>query len=153
MQPLRLQRHRRRLDARRRRLHRLRLRPRGPDHRVGSPVPGQRDGRVVGHRPIRVLRRYSLVIISQCSAQVFIRAGRRFSKRAFSTRRSMIKKALTTVVSTFYQRFDDYFCDGHLFDSSLFIRLTIGYKLTTNCFYFGGNNFFFWFGSLKRAGC
>ena len=75
---------------------------------------------------------------TQCSAQVFKRAGIQFSKRAFSARCSMIKKALKTVISTFYQHFDDYFYDGHLFDSSLFICLTIGYKLMPNCFYFGG---------------
>ena len=69
-------------------------------------------------------------------------AGRQFSKRTFSTQCS-IKKALTTVISTFYQHFDDYFCDGHLFDGSLFICLTIGYKLMPNCFYFGENKYFF----------
>ena len=47
------------------------------------------------------------VSTAQCSARIF--------KRAFSARCSIIKKALTTVVSTFYQHFDDYFCDGHLF--------------------------------------
>ena len=73
------------------------------------------------------------VYVVQCSAQVFKRAGRQFSKRAFSARCSMIKKALTTVISTFYQHFDDYFCDGHLFDSRLFIFLTIGYKLMPDC--------------------
>ena len=57
----------------------------------------------------------------QWSAQVFKRAGRQSSKRAFSARLSMIKKTLTTVISAFYQHFYDYFCDGHLFDSSLFI--------------------------------
>ena len=41
--------------------------------------------------------------IAQCSAQVFKRAGRQFSKRAFSAQCSMIKKALTTVISIFYQ--------------------------------------------------
>ena len=70
-----------------------------------------------------------LVYIKQYSDQVFKRAGRQFSKTAFSARCSMIKKALTTVISAFYQHFYDYFCDGHLFDSSLFICLTIGYKL------------------------
>ena len=68
-------------------------------------------------------------------------------------RYSMIKKALTTVISTFYQHFDDYFCDGHLFDGSLFICLTIGYKLKPNCFYCGEKKIFFLFGSLKRARC
>ena len=61
----------------------------------------------------------------QCSAQVFKRAGRQFSKRAFSAWCSMIKKALTTVISASYQHFDDYFCDGNSFDSSLFTCLTI----------------------------
>ena len=40
--------------------------------------------------------------------QVFKRAGRQFSKREFSVQCSTIKKALTTVISTFYQHFDDY---------------------------------------------
>ena len=62
----------------------------------------------------------------------------------------MIKKALTTVISTFYQHFDDFFCDGHLFDSSLFICLTIGYTLMPNCFYFLGKTFFL-FGGLKKG--
>ena len=92
-----------------------------------------------------------LTSISQWSDQVFKRAGHQFSKRAFSAQCSMIKKALTTVISTFYQHFDDYFCDGHLFDSSLFICLTIGYKLMPDCFFFVF--LFFLFGSLKRAGC
>ena len=35
--------------------------------------------------------------LSQCPAQVFKRAGRQFSKRAFSALCSMIKKARTTV--------------------------------------------------------
>ena len=87
------------------------------------------------------MRRYELTL--QCSAQVFKRAGHQFSKRAFSAQCSMIIKALTTVISTFYQHFDDYFCDGHLFDSSLFICLTIGYKLMPNCFYFLGKKYFF----------
>ena len=100
--------------------------------------------------------------MNQCSAKVFKRAGLQFSKRAFSAWCLMIKKALTTVISTFYQiniffffffffffflffyqHFDDYFYDGHLFDSSLFICLTIGYKLMPNCFYFWGNFFVF----------
>ena len=46
--------------------------------------------------------------VKQCSAQVFKRAGCQFSKRAFSVRCSTIKKALTTVISTFYQHFDSY---------------------------------------------
>ena len=79
----------------------------------------------------------------KCSAQVFKRAERQFSKMAFSARCLMIKKALTTVISTFYQYFDDYFCDGHLFDSSLLICLTIDYNLMPNLFYFGGNFCFF----------
>ena len=83
----------------------------------------------------------------------FQKGGYQFSKRAFSARCSMIKKALTIVISTFYQHFDDYFCDGHLFDSSLFICLTIVYKLMPNCFYFWEQEYFFLFGSLKRAGC
>ena len=53
------------------------------------------------------------------------------------------QKGTNTVISTFYQHFDDYFCDGHLFDSSLFICLTIGYKLMPNCFYFWGKKYFF----------
>ena len=53
------------------------------------------------------------------------------------------QKGTKTVISTFYQHFDDYFCDGHLFDSSLFICLTIGYKLMPNCFYFGGKKYCF----------
>ena len=69
-----------------------------------------------------------------CSVQVFKRAGRQFSKRAFSGPCSMIKKALTTVISSFYQHFDDYFCDGYLFDDSLFICLAIDYKLLPNCY-------------------
>ena len=88
----------------------------------------------------------------QCSAQDLKRAERQFSIRAFSAWCSMIKKALTTVISTFYQHFEDYFCDGHLFGSGLFICLTIDYKLMSNCFYFGGKNIFL-FSSLKRAGC
>ena len=64
----------------------------------------------------------------------------------------MIKKALTTVISAFYQHFDDYFCDGHLFDSSLFICLTIGYKLMPNYIYFLGKQIFVLFGSLKGQG-
>ena len=36
----------------------------------------------------------------------------------------MIKKALVYNCYLY-----DYFCDGHLFDSSLFICLTIGYEL------------------------
>ena len=60
----------------------------------------------------------------------------------------MIKKALTTVISAFYQQFYDYFCDGHLFDSSLFICLTVGYKLMPNCSYFF-EKIFYLFGSLK----
>ena len=39
------------------------------------------------------------LILLQCSAQVFKRAGRQFSKRAFSAQCSMIKKALTTVIT------------------------------------------------------
>ena len=55
----------------------------------------------------------------------------------------MIKKSLTTVISTFYQHFDDYFCDSHLFDSSLFICLTIGYKLMLNSFNSKQKKYFF----------
>ena len=68
---------------------------------------------------------------------------------AFSARRSPIKKAPATVVSAFYQHFDDYVRDGRLFhgpNSSLFICLTISYKLMQDCFYF-------LFGILARAGC
>ena len=39
----------------------------------------------------------------------------------------------------FHQHIDDYFCDGQLFasfPSSLFIGLTAGYKLMSNCCYF-----------------
>ena len=48
-----------------------------------------------------------------------------------------------TNISAFYQHFYDYFCDGHLFDSSLFICLSIGYKLMPNCFYFWEKSYFF----------
>ena len=83
--------------------------------------------RYVSHREFRYRATpsniYGYSMAAQCSAQVFKRAGRRFSKRAFSARSS------TNVISTFYRHFDDYFCDGHLFDSSSFICLTIDYKL------------------------
>ena len=96
---------------------------------------------------------YNARMVDKCSAQVFKRAGHQFLKRAFSARYSMIKKALTTVISTFYQHFDDYFCDGHWFDSSLFIlsynRLQINDKLLL----FLGKKIFYLFGSLKRAAC
>ena len=88
----------------------------------------------------------------QCSAQVFKRAGHEFSKRAFSARYSMIKKALTTVISAFYQHFDDYFCYGHLFDSSLFICLAIGYKLMPNCINFVWTKYFFGLVAYKGQG-
>ena len=78
-------------------------------------------------------------------------AERQFSERTFSARCSMIKKALTTVISTFYQHFDDCFCYGHLFDSSLFICFTIDYKLMPNCFYFEGNFFFVWWPKKGRV--
>ena len=47
---------------------------------------------------------------------------------------------MTVVSAFFYQHFDDYVCDGHLFDRSSF---TIGYKLMPNCFYFGEIIYFF----------
>ena len=55
----------------------------------------------------------------QCSAEVFKRAGREFSKRAFPVQCSITKKALTTVISAFYRHFYDCFCDSH-FDNILF---------------------------------
>ena len=64
----------------------------------------------------------------------------------------MIKKALTTVISAFYQHFDDYFCDGHLFDSILFICLAIGYKLMPNCINFLWTKYFFGLVAYKGQG-
>ena len=67
-----------------------------------------------------------------------------FKKGIFSTVFDDQKCTTNTVISTFYQYFDDYFCDGHLFHSSLFICLTIDYnKLMPNCFYFWGRKYFF----------
>ena len=89
----------------------------------------------------------------QCSAKVFKRAGRQFSERAFSALCSMIKKALTTVISAFYQHLFAYFCDGYLFDSSLFICRTIGYaQVNAKLRLFFGKKIFFLFGSLKGQG-
>ena len=112
--------------------------------------------KMVSHEPIMqsVIDRFGWLVVkivpipnttSQYSARVFKRAGRQFSKMAISVRRSMIKKALTTVVSTFYQHFDDYFCNSqslvwqqliHL----LYNRLQVNVKLLL---FFGEKIFFF----------
>ena len=57
-----------------------------------------------------------------------------------------------TVISNFFSIFM-IICDGHLFDSSSFICLTIGNKLMSNCFYFFGKRILFLFGNLKWVGC
>ena len=68
----------------------------------------------------------------------------------FSAQRLVIKKALTTVViAFFYQHFDDYFCDGHLFIILLYSRLLAIAELLL----FWGKWLSFLFVNPKRAGC